>query len=146
MIDLLLMGMTQKRVAEEMCVSKFGLCATISSPIFQAELGRRRSEQNALADEAEMERRITAKEELESAKVRAVQTQVGLLDSENPSVRQKAAMDILDRTGLGKKNSVDVGGKGVNVTLTMKDLERINMANQAVHGRDFDFLGLEEEK
>ena len=56
-MEKLLLGKTQKEIAREIGYSEYGLSNAINCPLFQAELNRRRVEQNSYIDVSEVEQR-----------------------------------------------------------------------------------------
>jgi len=83
---------------------------------------------------AEIERRMSARDILDGATKRAVQEQVILLDSENETVRQRLAMDILNRTGYGKTSRTESKAVCGNLVFIAKDIERIQEASMTCFG------------
>jgi predicted transcriptional regulator len=124
-MELVLLGKKQTEIAEELGLSNYGVSVIINSPVFQEELGRRREEQNAHADEVEVVRRLNAREVLDRVAVEVAQRQVALLESPDERVAQKAAMDILDRTGYPKVSRAEGQHVVASIILDEKYLERI---------------------
>jgi hypothetical protein len=145
MIELSLDGRTRSDIAEETGYTPEGVGLITKSPLFQAELARRRTSQLAQLDQERVERTRDAFEVLTDAATRAAQKQVELLDSADARIAQASAMDILDRAGFPKRKEV-VGMKGmVQIQLSGEDLRRIQETTRTCFGKDFPFETEETE-
>ncbi len=92
-----------------------------------------------LLDEAEVVRRLNAKEILDGAAVDAAKKQIDLLESPNESVSLRAAESILDRTGHSKVIKTEGKYVSANIILDEKAVERLQRVTQQVFNRDFEF-------
>jgi len=138
-LDLVLAGWIQRKIADELGLSYVGVSNIVTSRVFQAELARRREEQNQRIDRTESVRQMSVREILEGATVEAAEKQVGLLRSPNVRVQQMAAMDILDRGGCSKTSRSEGKNFAANIVLMPKSVERINQVTREVYGHDFPF-------
>ena len=136
-LDLLLEGKTQAEIARKMGYSDYGLSNVINCSIFKAELERRRTERHNYMYEAEVRYNRSAREKLDDAAVKAAETQVELLRSENPKIKQMSAMDILDRTGYSKVSRNESTSRSVQLVLTPEYLERMRQASIAAFGKEW---------
>ena len=135
-MDSLLSGMTQRQIARDMGMSAYGISQIVNSPVFQHALARRREEQNARLDQAEVVRRLDARETLDEAAVKAAQEQVELLKSPHEHIRQRSAMDILDRVGCPKVSRQDGRKVEATILLDQKQLERLREATRECFGHE----------
>ncbi len=135
-LELLLIGKSQKEIALELSLSEYGISLIVNSPVFQNELARRRAEQNEKADLAETTRRLTAREILDKSANEAANVQIRLLGSANEAIKQRSAMDILDRTGYPKVTKTENQSKSIFLNLTQKDLDRIQKASLTCFGEE----------
>lgn len=134
-VELTLEGMSSKKIATEVGLTPQGVQVIQGSPVFQGELARRQeSRVEAVVEEtsAIRARRAGAKAILEEAAGDAAQTQVNLLESSDLSVRQRSAMDILDRTGFPKVTKAEVSSQSLTVSVSEVGLKRLMEATQEV--------------
>ena len=104
MMDLHLAGMDTKAIAEVMGKSAVGVGQVINSPIFQAEVSRRRASGERAHDEGLAHVAVRAKQVIEDNAENAAQKVVDLMDDEDSSIQFKSATHILDRVfGRGDK-------------------------------------------
>ena len=128
-LELALDGVGTAEIGEQLGFSKSTVSRILTSPAAQSELARRRAERAQRQDEAAFIHSANARIELDSAAGKAAQTQVGLLNSEDERIKQKAAMDILDRTGHAR---VEVRENlGASIVLDASALKRLLEANRA---------------
>jgi hypothetical protein len=104
-MDLALAGNGPKEIAQALDMNPVAIGLIMRAPIFQHALGERRKTVVQAQVEVEVEHTQRARGVLEQASVRAAETQVAIMNSEEvkPSVRLDAADKILDRV-LGKSS------------------------------------------
>ena len=136
-LELSLDGLPKREIATRLNLTPATVHNVTNSPVFRHEFAKRKTERNSRADAAENVRRLNAATVLEEAALGAAQTQVALLSSENEIIKQKSAMDILDRTGYPKVTKTENRSLGAQIVLTEGLLDRLNAANQTVFGEDF---------
>ena len=137
-MDLLLLGMKQCDIADEMGLSKYGVSIIVRSPVFQDRLARRRTEHDARLDEAEATRLLTARDVLEAEATGAARKQIALLESPSERVAQISAMDILDRAGCPKTSRSEDRHVQATIVLDENALARIQKANRECFGEEMD--------
>ena len=104
-IDLALEGKSRKEIAEIVALTARAISNITGSPVFQNELSRRRRELERKTNEAIARTLTEVRQRAGAAAMGAVDTHLRLLRSKDPRVAQKAAMEILDRAGVGSKDS-----------------------------------------
>lgn len=123
-LRLSLLGLSPREISKTIDMSTTSLSFIIKSPIFQAELSRRRSHIEGKEDDLIASGVSRARDLLEEASVDAATTQIELLADQDSRVKHSAARDILDRT-LGKKGEESRGGTVV------LEIEAINLLKVA---------------
>lgn len=129
-IDMVLDGMGNKEIAEKLGMTPTGVGLIRRSPVFQGELERRSNSIQEKIEAEVVQTRVDAGTRITEAATRAAEVQIELLDSESEIVRQKSAMDILDRAGYGKTSKMDVTSRSVTISLVKEDFSRILEAAQ----------------
>lgn len=115
-LDLCLLGWSQKNIATEVGMTPTGIGLIVNSPRFQDELARRREAKGRQTDEVETISLGNATRKLEDAAEDAASVQVTLLKDEDHRVQLSASNSILDRV-LAKK-----GEAGPSIVLTMESI------------------------
>lgn len=135
-IELVLNGSSDVRVALELGLTPVGVSLIRRSPLFQEELSRRREERLEKVDEVVAEdssrQALDIFEKLKGLGGRAVEVQEELLESESETVRQRSAMDILDRVGL--KPEQNAASPEVVINIQVDKFERIQAASEEILG------------
>ncbi len=127
-LDLHLDGRTNLQISQLMKITPQSVGNIINSPIAQGEISRRRDSYQKAKEEQSVRVETNALDILNVASNDAARTQVELLDSLKPEVRQRSAMDILDRTGICRKTRVDTNSQEIHINLSADDLLRIQTA------------------
>lgn len=106
-VDLTLAGHEVSEIADAVGVNRSTIQKLQRSPLFQAELVRRRKEDKVVEIEKMSRSAILgrAKSVLTQATEKAAETQVSLLNSEDDSIKLRAASSLLDRA-FGKTEDV----------------------------------------
>jgi hypothetical protein len=125
-LELTLAGHDRKAIAQALEMSEPTITNVQRSPLFQAELVRRRREGEG-ATVATLDREAAlgrARSLLEEASVGAAEKMVELMEAEDTSLQHRAAADILDRAlgKSGQKESVPV------VNITAEQVQLLNIA------------------
>jgi hypothetical protein len=94
----------------------------LRSPLVQQELARRRTGLEVAQKDSVVEESVRAKETLERAAVRAAETQVGLLNVNDPRVKLSASNSILDRVFGGKEV------KGTSINISAESVQLLSLA------------------
>lgn len=126
MLDLKLAGLTDKAIADLVGCTPQSVSIVARSPLFKAELNRRLKERNELAVVEEFEASASkARSILDQNAEKAANTHVDLMDSEDDSVRYRAAGSILDRA-LGKPGDNGASdGPQVNIQINAVDARNL---------------------
>lgn len=128
-VDLLLAGLSQKAIADELNISQQQVSVITNSPTFQHELAIRRSSLRDKVDERLANRTVDcvndAERLLKESAKEAASRLVSLLTSENDSVALNSAANILDRVGLPKAQKIDTTNRSVVINLTAEQLETL---------------------
>ena len=137
-IEMLLDGLNHTQIAENMRMPVSSISRIVNSPVFKAELKRRRDKLEQQFVTAEIAQRLNAREVLDRAATPAAQKQADLLRSENERVAQISAMDILDRTGHPKLSRTE-GRHTVNqIVIDEKLLARMQRATREAYGEELE--------
>lgn len=107
-------------------MSQMGVSNIVNSPLFQDELARRRADQDSIQDEGHAKNLTRVRDVIEDNALKAAETQVSLLENENPAIQLQTSKEILNRTfggptlgeGGQKKASVVIQGDQINLLLT----------------------------
>lgn len=127
MANLTLAGLTQQKIADIIGCSINTVSYIQRSPLFVAELNRRRKLDNGQAEKMEVEAHLgKVRSILQQNSELAAETQVDLLGSEDDSIRLRSAGSILDRV-LGSKDSPSAG-VSVNVQISGDDTKLLIIA------------------
>lgn len=113
MIELTLLGKSKGQIAEELDTTPQSVYMASMSPLFQAELVRRREQQNRVSDAGTAQQRATATQVLSEAAVGAATELVTIARTGSEKARLTAVRDILDRTGYGRSSESLLGGATV---------------------------------
>lgn len=98
-VELTLSGYGPKEIAQALGMTPQAVTIITKSPNFQAELSRRRQDQEKQSNEVHALGVIQSRKMLEEASVMAAQTHISLMDPEycpDPKIRQTSASKILD--------------------------------------------------
>jgi len=128
-LEMTLEGLSTIEIARQLGKNRVTIQNIIRSPAGQQELARRRQERAAKIDEVSLVKEANARTELENASSKAARTQVKFLDADDEKIAQKAAMDILDRTGFARVERKEL--VSAHVILDETALERLLTANQS---------------
>lgn len=141
-LELSLTGLTNREIGATVGVTPETVNAILSSPLGQAEIARRRSEQSKKFDNSALEIVEGAKRKVAMASTLAADTMIGLLESDDDSIKHRSAKDLLDRA-FGKSD--EKIGQSVTV-LNPDKLSILILAMQEVRGSGppkADVLGIE---
>lgn len=122
-------GVCPVDIATSLGMDRKSIFRILRSPAAQHELSRRREERASRQDEVAFTRETNARIELDAASGKAAKTQVSLLDSEDEKIKQKAAMDILDRTGFARVERRE--NVSASIVLDEAGLARLLEANKS---------------
>lgn len=126
-LDLVLDGYKAKEIADALDMSLPGVGVILNSPSFQHELALRRN----VINERKNEELATGKNDpvLEKLKASALQAANRLahnVENGSGSVSNRAAAEILDRTGFVGVQKHEVSNKSVVLSIDVKDVACIN--------------------
>ncbi len=141
-LDMVVAGHTHKAVAETFNMHKDTISALCRSPLFQAELVRRRRE-DPISDMLELDRDAVlgkARSILEQAIEPAAEKMVELLEAEDPALQFRASSNLLDRV-FGKSDEkqaspvVSLSAENVQLlVLAMKESDDAQGIQQTANG------------
>ncbi len=125
-IEMALAGHNNTAIAKAFSMSKQSITMIMNSPLVQQEMARRRSESDeAAVMELDRDAHIQkARMVMDKAVEKAAQTQVDLLESDNDSVRLRAADRLLDRVFGTTKDQAPI------VQITAEQIQLLNLAAQ----------------
>lgn len=126
MVELALQGLPRNEIAKLMNRTPESVGMVINSPLFQAELARRRGEQTAKTDDVQVLGKAEAGRILEENAANAATRMVDLLGSSDEKIALQSAKDILDRTygkGASEQNPASV---------TVLNVEKMQMLVQTI--------------
>jgi hypothetical protein len=128
-IDLHLAGLGRKEIAQELGMTPQGVGLVLLSPLAQEELARRRGGIERKVDQEVASAPQRARALLEQATLRAAETHVELLESENERVRQTSATEILKQVyGEGGKS------QGAVTVINVEQLQLLQVALKESEG------------
>jgi len=137
-MDLHISGMSAKAIAEKLEMSEMGVYTVVKSPQFQHEMAIRRERISKDVDENVAFDRGTEEAALNKLKENALAAAGKLvmdMSSMNPAISQKAALEVLDRTGISRVNKLDVTERSISVNINADDAlaikETLAMMKQA---------------
>lgn len=125
-LDYTLAGLDTTAIAKTLNITAGSIRKIQTSPLFQAELTRRRTECKE-SEIISLDRQATlgkARSILEEATVAAAEKHIKLMDNIDPAIQMRAAAGILDRV-FGKSNE---GGASVVVNISAQHVELLNLA------------------
>lgn len=133
-LELVIEGWSLPQISSEVGMTTKALDVITKSPLFRSEVARRRTYVQKREDEIRSSILGDARDRLVQSAEQAALVQIGLLESKNESIKQRAATDILDRVfpdgrmpGVGQ----ETGGKsGVQVVI---NAESINVLTSAIN-------------
>lgn len=113
-LDLALLGLGAKEIAEELEMTPQGVSNILNSPKFQNEIALRRKQQNADIDKTKVTALSRVKEIFEENAEKAANVHVDALEHEDIRVRQTSATAILNRIYDGEKGTG--GNTGLSIS------------------------------
>ena len=102
-IDLAIQGLRSGAIAKRLELTHPYVCTIMSAPNFQHQLAMRREKLSDKIDDKIVNTTVEAGNVLKENAIRAANKMVDLLDNESAPIQQKAASEILDRTGIAKQ-------------------------------------------
>jgi hypothetical protein len=131
-IKMVLAGYDRKQICEATELSPWAVSAITRSPIFQAEIARRRRQDDHVALEVEREAEVgkvrsmkdQARQILEDASPEAATALRELVGSQNDGVRMQSAKTVLDRVFADEGPSKG----GVNINISAEDANLLVVA------------------
>ena len=125
-LDLMLEGLPFNKIAETVGMTTVQIRNIRNSPTFKHEYAMRKANRDSHKDEMAARVHIDQTRELLTQNtLKAAQTIVNLLDSENPKVQLQSAQDLLDRTNYPKSQKLESENKTAVVVLNKEDVSRI---------------------
>lgn len=125
-MDLVLEGMGPAEIADSLDMSRVGIGLIINSPIFQERVAARRVKIEQGHDDLVAVSVSRAMDRLQGSADDAAKVHTDLLESENDSIKQRSASEILDRVGLGKQEQR--GNDGIHVTINAEVAQVLQIA------------------
>lgn len=128
MLEMRLAGCTNVEIAQTLDCTKENVYAVSRSPMFISEFNRRMKDQ--IDDGIQLDRAAfmgKARSILDTASLRAAETQLDLLESDDDSVRLRASGTILDRA-LGKPESKTSDSGALSVMINAPDAQLLIIA------------------
>ena len=105
-LDLCIAGVPNPRIAEQLSMSRSMVGIITSSPAFQHQLAIRRAKYEEVQNEHQASEVDEVKNQLKKNALAAADKLIGGLDSVDEKISQKAATEILDRTGYPKEQKL----------------------------------------
>jgi predicted transcriptional regulator len=124
-LELAMMGLNTKSIADELGMTPQGVSNITNSPKFQNELALRRDEQNHEIDKTKVTALSKVKTIFESSAEDAANVHVNALTDEDVRVRQTSATAILNRIYGEDKGNSGTGGQVLSA-------ETINVLNISI--------------
>lgn len=120
-LDMFLAGVSQKDIASKLEMTPSAISIITNSPAFQHELALRRGviEENVNEDVSSTTQ--NALFELKKNASKAASVLINQMTSEDESIAQKSAMDILDRVGVAKINKTQNNSVSAIINLSPED-------------------------
>lgn len=119
MVQLVLDGWSAKEIADSTGRSYIGVQHILATPLFQAEVARRRKELNQLADDHSQQVRTKANKILEDSLIECSNKQVELTNSLDERVRQSAISEVFDLMGWKDKKKDEVTQASAQIKVTI---------------------------
>jgi DNA-binding transcriptional regulator GbsR (MarR family) len=131
-IELSLLGMTIREIADEVGMSPLGVSNVINSPRFQEELATRRVSHNEAVDNSKVSALSKIKSLIDENAEKAMQVHLDCLEEEDVRVRQSSASTILNKLFEGNKQEV---GSQSSISISGETIQILNVTIQeAVDG------------
>ena len=131
-MDLVLEGHSNVKIAELVGVTANHISVIVNSPCFQHSIAVRRelltkAHDKQLSSVASDVPALVA-QTLKEASLDAAKKMAGLLDSESEAIAARSAMDILDRTGHPRLQRAESKNLTATIVINSEDAERIKQS------------------
>jgi len=129
-VDLFISGLKTSQIAAEANMTMAQIRNITNSPVFQAEVVRRRGQTEDLMNQASVREHVDqTRKALDNATLNAAETLISNLNSENEAIQIKSAAEILDRTSYPRQQKIE---QGSSVKVVVLDPSHVKIIKETV--------------